>query len=124
MEAALKIKEISYIHAEGFAAGELKHGVIALIQKGTPVIVFVPNDETRAAVLSNAMEVKARGAYVIGVGAEENPVFDHFFKVADAGASSIIPHVVFGQVLAYFLSVKLGHNPDKPRNLAKSVVVR
>lgn len=124
LEAALKIKEISYIHAEGFAAGELKHGVIALIEKGTPVIVFVPNDETKEGMLANAMEVKARGAFVIGVGVENNPVFDYFFEVKDTGISSVIPHIVFAQLLAYYLSTKLGYNPDKPRNLAKSVVVR
>lgn len=124
LESALKIKEISYIHAEGFAAGELKHGVIALIEKNTPVIVFVPEDETKGAVLSNAMEVKARGAYVVGVGVSDNPVFDFFFRISDCGASSIIPNIVFAQLLAYYLSTKLGFNPDKPRNLAKSVVVR
>ncbi|MBI2601246.1 glutamine--fructose-6-phosphate transaminase (isomerizing) [Candidatus Daviesbacteria bacterium] len=124
LETALKIKELSYIHSEGFAGGELKHGVIAMIEKGTPVIVYVPNDETKSAMLSNAMEVKARGAFVIGIGPESNPVFDFFFKVADVGASSMIPHIVFAQLLAYFLTTKLGHNPDKPRNLAKSVVVR
>lgn len=125
LEAALKIKEVAYyIHAEGFPGGELKHGPIALIGKGTPVIVFAPNDETREAILANAMEVKARGAYVIGIGPTENPVFDYFFKVKDVGASSILPHIVFPQLLAYYLSLKLGCNPDKPRNLAKSVVVR
>lgn len=124
MEAALKIKEVSYIHAEGFAGGELKHGVIALIEKGTPVIVFVPNDETREGILANAMEVRARGAFVIGVSNENNPVFDYYFEVKDTGASSIIPNIVFAQLLSYFLSVKKGLNPDKPRNLAKSVVVR
>lgn len=124
LESALKIKEISYIHAEGFAGGELKHGVIALIEKGTPVIVFVPEDETKEAIISNAMEVKARGGFIIGVSAQNNPVFDYFYKVADSGVSSIIPNTVFSQLLAYHLSVKLGYNPDKPRNLAKSVVVR
>lgn len=124
LEATLKIKENTYIHAEGFAGGELKHGVIALISKGTPVIVFVPNDETREAMLANAMEVKARGAYVIGVGPENNPVFDYFFSVRDTGASSVIPHPVFAQLLSYYLALELGNNPDKPRNLAKSVVVK
>ena len=124
LEASLKIKEVSYIHAEGLASGELKHGPIALIEKGTPVIVFVPNDETKAAVLANAMEVAARGAYVIGVGPENNPVFDFFFKVSDTGASSVLPHIVFAQLLGYFLAIKLGRNPDKPRNLAKSVTVK
>lgn len=124
LESTLKIKENAYIHAEGFAGGELKHGVIALIDKGTPVIVFVPNDETREAILANAMEVKARGAYVIGVGPENNSIFDYFFEVKDCGASSVIPHPVFAQILSYYLALKLGRNPDKPRNLAKSVVVR
>jgi len=124
LEASLKIKEVSYIHAEGLASGELKHGPIALIEKGTPVIVFVPNDETKNAILANAMEVAARGAYVIGVGPENNPVFDFFFKVSDTGASSVLPHIVFAQLLGYFLAIKLGRNPDKPRNLAKSVTVK
>ena len=124
LEAALKIKETSYIHTEGFASGELKHGCIALIDKGTPVILFVPNDETKNAVLANAMEVSARGAYVIGVGFENNPVFDYFFEVKDVGASSVLPHIVFAQFLGYFLATKLGLNPDKPRNLAKSVTVK
>lgn len=124
LEAALKIKEVSYIHAEGFAGGELKHGVIALIEKNTPVIVFVPKDETQGAILASAMEVKARGAYVLGIGEEENPVFDYFFKIGDDGASSLIPHIVVIQLLAYFLAVKLDLNPDRPRNLAKSVTVK
>lgn len=124
LEAALKIKETSYIHAEGFASGELKHGTLALIDKGTPVILFVPNDETKAAVLANAQEVSARGAYVIGVGVEKTQVFDFFFKVKDVGTSSVLPNIVFAQFLGYFLAVKKGLNPDKPRNLAKSVTVK
>ncbi len=124
LEAALKIKETSYIHAEGLASGELKHGSLALIDKGTPVILFVPNDETKSAVLANAMEVSARGAYVIGVGVEKADVFDYFFEVKDVGASSVLPHIVFAQFLGYFLATKLGLNPDKPRNLAKSVTVK
>ena len=124
LEAALKIKEISYIHAEGLSSGELKHGPIALIDKNTPVIVFVPNDETKAATLANAMEVKARGAFVIGNKKKKAEVFDFFFKVEDVGASSVLPHIVFAQFLGYFLAVKKGLNPDKPRNLAKSVTVK
>lgn len=124
LESALKIKEVSYIHAEGFPSGELKHGVMALVEKGTPVIVFAPEDETREAVLANAIEVKARGAFVIGVSSKNNPNFDFFFKIKNTGASSILPNIVFAQLLAYHLSVLKGLNPDKPRNLAKSVVVR
>lgn len=124
LEATLKIKESSYIHAEGFAGGELKHGVIALIEKGTPVIVFAPNDETYDAIISNAMEVKARGAFVIGVGYQNNQAFDYFFEIKDVGASSILPHNVFAQLLGYYMSTKQGINPDRPRNLAKSVTVK
>lgn len=124
LESALKIKEVSYIHAEGLAGGELKHGPIALIEKGTPVIVYAPDDETKGAILANAMEVKARGAYIIVAGEEENPLYDYFFKVSDCGASSVLPNIVFAQFLGYFLATKLGYNPDKPRNLAKSVTVK
>ena len=124
LESALKIKEISYIHAEGFAGGELKHGVIALIEKNIPVIVYVPEDETKGSILANAIEVKARGAYVIGVAAKNNPIFDFHFEIKNVGAGSILPSVVFAQLLSYYLSTALGLNPDKPRNLAKSVVVR
>ncbi|MBI1872114.1 glutamine--fructose-6-phosphate transaminase (isomerizing), partial [Candidatus Collierbacteria bacterium] len=77
LESALKIKEVSYIHAEGFASGELKHGVIALIQQNTPTIVFAPNDETYHDVISGAMEVKARGGFIIGISHKENPIFDY-----------------------------------------------
>src|SRR5204863_1032837 len=67
LEAALKVKEVSYVHAEGFAGGELKHGVIALIEPGTPCLVLAPCDETYADVISGAMQLKARGALIIGV---------------------------------------------------------
>lgn len=124
LEATLKIKEISYIHAEGFAAGELKHGVIALIEKGTPCLVFAPNDETYNATISGAMEVKSRGGMIIGFSHKNNDVFDHFLPVGDCGVASIIPGAVVSQLLAYFMAVKKGLDPDKPRNLAKSVTVK
>ena len=124
LEAALKIKECSYIHAEGFAAGELKHGVIALIEKGTPCLVFAPNDETYGAVLSGAMEMKARGGYIIGVSFKPHEIFDYYLKVSDCGDASAIPNIVIAQLLGYYLCLKKGHDPDKPRNLAKSVTVK
>jgi len=124
LEAALKIKEVSYIHAEGFAGGELKHGSIALIEDKTPCIVFVPNDETRKDSLSNAAEIKARGGYIIGVSPKDNDVFDYFVKVPDTGNASPITNIIPSQIIAYYLAVKLGCDPDKPRNLAKSVTVR
>ncbi|MBP9716515.1 MAG: glutamine--fructose-6-phosphate transaminase (isomerizing) [Candidatus Levybacteria bacterium] len=124
LEAALKIREVSYLHAEGLAGGELKHGSIALISKGTPVIVFAPNDETYQAVISNAMEVKARGGVIIGVSHENNDVFDHFIVVKDIEEGSLIAQILPAQIIAYYLAVMKNYDPDKPRNLAKSVTVK
>jgi glucosamine--fructose-6-phosphate aminotransferase (isomerizing) len=124
LETALKIKEVSYIHAEGFAAGELKHGVIALIEKGTPCLVLAPNDETFGAVLSGAMEMKARGGFIIGLSPKKHEVFDYHLPVDDCGEATMIPNTVAIQLLAYFLALELGRDPDKPRNLAKSVTVK
>src|SRR5207248_155632 len=83
LEAALKIKEVSYIHAEGFAGGELKHGVIALIEQGTPCLVLAPRDESQRAIVSGAMEVKARGAFTIGIAPQPHEAFDAHVPVAD-----------------------------------------
>lgn len=125
LEATLKIKETSYIHAEGFAGGELKHGVIALIEKGTPCIVFAPNDETYSDIISNAQEIKARGGLIIGIGPRDNDVFDRFLETGDVLEATIIPQVVISQLLAYYLALARGiKDPDKPRNLAKSVTVK
>ncbi|MBI4153669.1 glutamine--fructose-6-phosphate transaminase (isomerizing) [Candidatus Woesebacteria bacterium] len=124
LEGALKIKEASYIHAEGFAAGELKHGVIALVEKGTPCIVVVANDRAREAVLSNAMEMKTRGGYIIGISPTKEKVFDYWLPVPDARVASPIVSVVPMQLLAYHLTILRGFDPDKPRNLAKSVTVK
>ncbi len=122
LEAALKIKEVSYIHAEGFAGGELKHGVIALIEKKTPCIVFTSED-TEKEILNNAEELKARGAYIIGVGPNNNEVFDFFIKVREAQVANSICQIIPIQVLAYQLALLKGLDPDKPRNLAKAVTV-
>lgn len=124
LEAAHKIKEASYIHAEGFAGGEPKHCEISLISKGTPTIVFVPNDETKAAIVSNAMEFKARGAYIIGISPQNQIVFDEWIKVPDLGVTSPLINIIPAQLLAYYLALKKGNDPDKPRNLAKSVTVK
>lgn len=125
IEATLKIKETACLHAEGFAGGELKHGVIALIEKGTPCIVFAPNDETYDDIISNAQEIKARGGFIIGIGAKENAVFDEFLPVSDISDATMIPQVVIAQLLAYYLALERGiEDPDKPRNLAKSVTVK
>jgi glucosamine--fructose-6-phosphate aminotransferase (isomerizing) len=125
LEATLKLKETSYVHAEGFAGGELKHGVIALIEKGTPCIIMAPNDETYDDVISNAQEVKARGAYILGIGPKNNQVFDEYLPTNDLAEATIIPQVVIAQLLAYYMALEKGINdPDKPRNLAKSVTVK
>ncbi len=123
LEAALKIKEVSYIHAEGFAGGELKHGTIALIEHGTPCIVFVSKN-TEKEIISNAMEMKARGAYIIGVGPEPNEVFDFFIKVREAEEANSICQIIPIQILAYQLALLRGCDPDRPKNLAKSVTVK
>ena len=123
LEATLKIKEVSYIHAEGFAGGELKHGVIALIEHGTPCIVFT-STETEKEIISNAMELKARGGYIIGVGPNNNEVFDVWIKVRESEEANSICQIIPMQILAYQLAILRGCDPDKPRNLAKSVTVK
>ena len=124
LEAAIKIQETAYIHAEGFAGGELKHGHIALIEKGSPCIVLVANDSVKDEILTNAMEVKSRGGYIIGVAPENSDVFDYWIKVPDVGNASPIVNIVPIQMLAYYLALFRGHDPDRPRNLAKSLTVK
>lgn len=124
LEAAIKIQEVSYVHAEGFAAGELKHGPLALITEGTPCISIVANDEVKKDVINNTIELKARGAHIIGISPEKHPVFDEWIKVPDAGTASPLVNIIPIQLLAYYLGVLRGVNPDMPRNLAKSVTVK
>ena len=128
MEGALKIKEISYTHAEAFAAGELKHGTIALIEEGIPVVVLATQSKLFEKMLSNMQEVKARGAYVISVTEQGNTEVEkssdeviYIPKVDNilAGILSVIPL----QLLAYYVAKDRGCDIDKPRNLAKSVTV-
>jgi len=123
LEAALKIKEVSYIHAEAYAGGELKHGTIALIEQGTPCIVFT-SKENEKETISNAIELKTRGAYIIGVGPNNNEVFDFFIKVRESGELNSICQIIPIQILAYQLALLRGCDPDRPRNLAKSVTVK
>lgn len=126
-EAAIKIQEVSYIHAEGFSGGELKHGPIALIQNTTPVIVIAQNDETLSDMLSSASELKCRGAYLIGIGPSRpvhGDLFNEWIDTPDLGCASPIASLIPIQLLAYHLAILRGNNPDKPRNLAKSVTVK
>jgi glucosamine--fructose-6-phosphate aminotransferase (isomerizing) len=124
LEAALKIKEVSYIHAEGFASGELKHGVIALIEKGTPCIAIVANDEFKQDVITGATEIKSRGGYIIGISPESNGIFDYWIPVPDVGNASAIVNVIPAQLLAYYLAIERDCDPDYCRNLAKCVSVK
>jgi len=129
LEGSLKLKEISYIHSEAYAAGELKHGTLALIEEGVPVIALITQEDLREKTLSNIKEVKARGANVLGIineGFEDEIAksVDRVFAIPRTiplltPALSVIPL----QLLAYYASLALGHDVDKPRNLAKSVTV-
>jgi glucosamine--fructose-6-phosphate aminotransferase (isomerizing) len=124
-EGALKLKEISYIHAEGMPAGELKHGTLALIEAGTPVVVICPSDYTFAETLSNAIEAKSRGAYIIGVSDTQSDIYDSWIKLPEVD-ELLYPMVAVVplQLLAYYLAISRGCDPDRPRNLAKSVTVK
>ncbi|HNX16366.1 MAG TPA: glutamine--fructose-6-phosphate transaminase (isomerizing) [Bacilli bacterium] len=124
LEASLKLKEISYIHSEAIAGGELKHGPIALIEKGTPVIVFITDEVTEASMRNNIQEVKARGADVYVVSTKKLSKEGDFIVVGDYKrylSSVAISSIAF--YFAYYVSTAKGINVDKPRNLAKSVTV-
>jgi glucosamine--fructose-6-phosphate aminotransferase (isomerizing) len=123
IEAAIKIMEVSYIHAHGFAGGELKHGPIALIAKNTPCIVLT-GDGSDQDTVNNAMEIKARGGYIIGVGPKKYDVFDFWLKTPDVGLASPMVNIIPVQLLAYHLGDLRGCDIDTPRNLAKSVTVK
>ena len=126
MEAAIKVMEVSYIHAHGFAGGELKHGPIALIKKGTPCIVLAGGSSKYGDhdIINNAMEVKARGGFIIGVGPKKYDVFDFWIKTPDVGLASPIVNIIPIQLLAYHLGKWRGCAIDTPRNLAKAVTVK
>ncbi len=128
LEGALKLKEISYIHAEGYPAAEMKHGPIALIDQNMPVVVIAPKDGTYDKILSNIQEVKARKGRVIAIANDDDPqitsLADHVIKVPQTiDMLSPIINVIPLQLLAYHIAVKRGCNVDQPRNLAKSVTV-
>jgi glucosamine--fructose-6-phosphate aminotransferase (isomerizing) len=125
LEGALKLKELSYVHAEGMAAGELKHGTLALIEQGTPVVLLNPPDETYLPTINSALELKARGAKIIGVSTKRDPCYDEFIQLPQLESTYLFPivEVVPLQMLAYFTAVSRKLDPDYPRNLAKSVTV-
>jgi glucosamine--fructose-6-phosphate aminotransferase (isomerizing) len=124
-EAALKLKELTYIHAEGIPGGELKHGPLALMDSNVFVIIINPNDSTYADTLTSAREIKARGAKIIGVSDIESDVYDYWIEMPKIDQvlypiSEIIPI----QFLSYYAALEKDTDPDYPRNLAKSVTVK
>ena len=125
IEAEIKLQETSYIHAQGFAGGELKHYALSLIRNGVPAIVMAADDDLKQELYSNAKEIKSRGGYMIGVDPINNEIYDFWLRVPNVAPElSAIINLIPVQILAYHLGVLRGCNPDKPRNLAKSVTVK
>ena len=131
LEGALKLKEISYIHAEGYPAGEMKHGPIALIDEQMPVVALAPNDHVFEKMIGNVQEAKARGGSVIAITSEGDPrmaaVLDgNDMMLAMPETTPLLTPIVLTiplQLLAYHIAVRRGCDVDQPRNLAKSVTV-
>lgn len=129
LEGALKIKEIAYVHAEGYPAGESKHGPIALVEPGFPVIFVAPDDYTRRHLEGNIMEMKARGAQIVTLCPEYDETLISLsdrvipMPILPTNDFSPIGYVIPLQLLAYYGAILRGHNPDQPRNLAKAVTV-
>jgi glucosamine--fructose-6-phosphate aminotransferase (isomerizing) len=128
MEGALKMKELAYLHAEGYAAGEMKHGPLALIDNRMVCVVICPKDKFYEKTISNLEEAKARGGVIISIGTgvdeELANMSEHYLSIPEchwmvSGLLSVIPI----QLLAYHVADRLGHDVDQPRNLAKSVTV-
>ena len=129
LEGALKLKEITYIHGEGYAAGELKHGPLALIDEGIPVVVIIPPGDNYRKTMSNLEEVKSRGANVLAIGSVGDESLktkaDAVITINDEVKEIIAPlvYIVPLQLIAYYITLEKGHDPDKPKNLAKCVTV-
>ena len=129
LEGALKLKEITYKHCEGYAAGELKHGPLALIEEDIPVIVLAPSDENFSKILSNVQEIKARGGKIIMITDKKGSkkAEEYYDQVLIMPETNIITApIIYSlpiQLIAYYLAVLLGTDVDQPRNLAKSVTV-
>ena len=129
LEGALKLKEISYIHAEGYASGELKHGPIALVDRHMPIVAIIPKDEYFDKTISNIEEIRAREGIVIGIGDDKDERLQSVCndlipcpQISDIAFQAILSSVPI-QFMAYHIAVKRGTDVDQPRNLAKSVTV-
>ena len=129
LEGALKLKELSYVHAEGYPAGEMKHGPLALIEEGMPVVVLAPRDSYYKKTISNMQEVIARGAKVLLITnkSKDEVVSENIWETIEVENTEddLFPFLVTIplQKLAYYSALKKGYDIDKPRNLAKSVTV-
>jgi len=124
-EAALKMKELTYIHAEGIPGGELKHGPLALMDSNVYVIIINPNDSTYTDTLTSAREIKARGAKIIGISDKNSDVYDHWIEIPTIKESMFpLIEIIPIQLLSYYSAIEKDTDPDYPRNLAKSVTVK
>lgn len=123
-EGMIKIIEGSYIHAHAIPAGDLKHYAITLMEKGVPVLFVFSNDQVKNDIINAMHEVKARGATVIAISPDHEPGFDEHIRVVDTNETSAIMNIIPLQLLAYYMASSLGHDVDKPRNIAKSVTVK
>ena len=128
LEGALKLKEISYIHAEGYGAGEMKHGPIAMIDENFPTLAIVPQDSTYEKMISNIQEIKARNGKIIAIATEGDKLIkkivdDVFYVPKTVESLTALLSVIPLQLLAYYIGISKGYDVDKPRNLAKSVTV-
>jgi glucosamine--fructose-6-phosphate aminotransferase (isomerizing) len=122
LEAALKLKEVAGLRAEAFPGGEMKHGPLALVEEGTPVVIFYGNDDIASAEVS-ASELASRGAQVYSVGPRPLRVSSEHIRVEDTGFATPIPQMLPMQILSYEISRLKNMDPDHPRNLAKAVTV-
>ena len=124
-EAALKLKELTYIHAEGIPGGELKHGPLALMDSNVFVVIINPNDSTYNDTITSAREIKARGAKIIGISDKKSDVYDYWIEIPTIEESMFpIIEIIPIQLLAYYSALEKETDPDYPRNLAKSVTVK
>lgn len=124
-EGALKIKEITYVHAEGIAGGELKHGPLALMDSSTYVIVISPDDDSYVDNITSIHEIKSRGAKIIGISNKHDPNYDHWLKIPTIRKEFYpLIEIIPLQLIAYYLALEKGIDPDYPKNLAKSVTVK
>jgi glucosamine--fructose-6-phosphate aminotransferase (isomerizing) len=128
LEGALKLKELAYFHAEGYAAGEMKHGPLALIDKNMAIVMIAPSDSLYEKTLSNLEEAKARGGQIISLGTADNPrlrsVSEYYLSIPQGSwITNPILAVIPLQLMSYHLACHLGFDVDQPRNLAKSVTV-